>query len=192
MQTRLFDIDTALVTPRTVVRRFREGEGAAWYNLVADNWSRISDLLPQTVETVSDKETAEMYVRQKLAAWLQQQEYCFGMWDNQKALLIGFVRLYNINWEVPSADITFFIDRNFEGKGLMTEVVQTVMRFAFSQLHIEKIRLRTAMDNYATQRVARKCGFRREGDLRSEFRRPSGDLVDVMLFGYTKAEYEKV
>ncbi len=191
MLARLFQIDTALITPRTVVRRFREGEGDIFFNLLEDNRHRISDVLPNTIEVVSDREGAEAYIRQKIAAWLVQKEYCFGVWDNKHAALIGFIRLYHIDWSVPSADLTFFIDRNFEGKGIMTEVVQTMMRFAFDQLEIEKIRLRTATDNYATQRLARKCAFRREGDLRSEIRRPSGELVDVMLFGYTRAEYNK-
>lgn len=45
------------------------------------------------------------------------------------------------------------------------------------------------MDNVASQRLARKCGFRREGDLRSDYRRPSGELADTMLFGLTRPEY---
>lgn len=192
MQAHLFQADTALVSPRTVVRRFRENEGETFYNLVADNTARIHDYFPQTLEAVTDKDTAEGFVRQKIADWLLQNEYCFGVWEHKNAKLIGFVRIFNINWGVPAGELAFFIDKNFEGKGIMTEVLQTVIRFIFEDLKIEKLRLRTSTDNYATQRLARKCGFRREGDLRSEFRRPSGELIDVMLFGYTKTEFEKV
>jgi len=192
MLARLYKIDTAIVTERTVVRRFREGEGAAFYRLVSDNRDRITDVLPRTIDTVPNKKDAEGYVRQKIAAWLRQEEYCFGVWENESAKLIGYVKIFQIDWTVPSADITFFIDKDFESQGFMTEVVRKLIRFAFEQLSIEKVRLRTATDNYATQRLARKCGLRREGDLRSEYRRPSGELVDVMLFGYTKTEYEKV
>lgn len=191
MQASLYNIDTALVTTRTVVRRFRENEGEAFYNLVAENTHRIHDYFPQTLEAVSDKENGEGFVRQKIADWLLQTEYAFGVWEHKNAKLVGFVRIFNINWGVPSGELAFFIDKDFEGKGIMTEVLQAVIRFTFEQLNIEKLRLRTATDNYATQRLARKCGFRREGDLRSEFRRPSGELIDVMLFGYTKAEFEK-
>ncbi len=191
MQPHLFQIDTALVTPRTVVRRFRENEGEAMYNLVAENTSRIYDFFPETLESVTNKDTGEGFVRRKIAEWLLQTEYAFGVWEHKNAKLIGFVRIFNINWGVPAAELAFFIDKNFEGKGIMTEVVQAAIRFTFDELNIEKLRLKTATDNYATQRLARKCGFRREGDLRSEFRRPSGELIDVMLFGYTKAEFEK-
>jgi RimJ/RimL family protein N-acetyltransferase len=192
MQAQLYNIDTALLSPRTVIRRFREGEGSALFHLIENNNYRINNLLPGTLDVVNNREAAEGYVREKIAAWLQQREFCFGVWDNKQAQLIGFIKIYHLDWRVPAADITFFIDREFEGKGIMTEVVQAVMRFAFSQLQIEKLRLRTSTENYPTQRLARKCAFRREGDLRSEIRRPSGELMDVMLFGYTKSEYEKV
>ncbi len=191
MQPHLFQADTALVSPRTVVRRFRENEGEAFYNLVAENTSRIHDYFPQTLEAVTTKEAGEGFVRQKIADWLLQNEYCFGVWEHKNAKLIGFIRIFNINWGVPSGELAFFVDKNFEGKGIMTEVLQILIRFTFEDLNIEKLRLRTATDNYATQRLARKCGFRREGDLRSEFRRPSGELIDVMLFGFTKGEFEK-
>ena len=191
MQPHLFQVDTALVTPRTVVRRFRENEGEAMYNLVAENTHRIYDYFPETLESVSSKDTGEAFVRRKIAEWLLQNEYAFGVWEHKNARLIGFLRIFNINWGVPAGELAFFIDKSYEGKGIMTEVVQAALRFIFEELNIEKLRLRTATDNYATQRLARKCGFRREGDLRAEFRRPSGELIDVMLFGYTKAEFEK-
>ena len=71
----------------------------------------------------------------------------------------------------------------------MTEVVARVLTFAFKQLKLEKIALRTLADNAASQRLARKVGFRREGDLRSEYRKPSGALLDMILYGLTREEY---
>lgn len=192
MQARLFDIDTALITPRTVVRRFRENEGSALYQMAQKNHSRLHDHFPRTLQAVSDKEKAEYFVRQKFASWLLQQEYCFGIWEKKKVALIGLIQLFDIDWHTPSAEISFFIDKKFEGKGIMTEVLQYLLRFAFEQLKIEKLKVRTAMDNYAAQRLVRKCSFRREGDLRSEFKKGSGDLIDVMLFGATRGEYNKV
>jgi RimJ/RimL family protein N-acetyltransferase len=75
------------------------------------------------------------------------------------------------------------------GQGLMTEALRVVQPFAFKQLVLEKLLLRTAMENVASQRLARKCGFRREGDLRGDFRKLSGELIDTMLFGLTRSEY---
>lgn len=191
MQSRILDIDTALLTARTVVRRFREGDGKLFFELVRDNHAWLIDHFPTILETVTDKEQGEFYVRQCLSAWLLQEAYSFGIWEHESARLVGMIRLFHIDWSVPKAELSFFIDQGFGGRGLMTEALLTVTRFAFEQLLIEKLNLRTAMDNYASQRLARKCGFRREGDLRDDVRRQGGELIDSMLFGFTRAEFTK-
>ncbi len=189
MDPRLFHIDTALITPRTVIRRFREQDGETLHELIQRNDSRLNDYLPALMQELRTKEQAEVFVREKLAAWLQQKEFTFGLWDNDSARLIGLISIFRIDWRIPLADITFFIDQEHSGKGIMTEAINTALGFAFRQLKLEKLRLPTAMDNYAAQRLARKCGFRREGDLRAEIRLQGDELVDVMLFGLTRSEY---
>lgn len=192
MQLHLLSVDTALLTKRVVVRRFRENDGAQLYDLLQTNRVYLEDAFPSTLSENSSKEKSEWYVRVRFARWLLQEEYCFGVWDNDSAKLIGFIRLFRIDWHIPKAEVGFFIDRDFSSKGIMTEVLTVVIRFAFGQLKLEKIALRTAMDNYASQRLARKCGFRREGDLRADFKKTSGEIIDVMVLGLTKAEWEKV
>ncbi len=189
MLARLLDIDTALLTAHTVVRRFREGDGASLYDLVQDNHQRLYDYFPQTIRMVSSKEEAEFFVRQRLADWHLQQEYTFGIWHSKATELIGMVRVHELDWKLPDAELAFFIDQRYSRKGLMTEVLRALLNFSFNQLALEKLRLRTGMDNIAAQRLARKCDFRREGDLRGDFRKPSGEIADVMLFGLTRAEY---
>jgi len=192
MQLHLLSVDTALLTKRVVVRRFRENDGEQLYDLLQTNRGYLEDAFPSTLSENSSKEKSEWYVRVRFARWLLQEEYCFGVWDNDSAKLIGFIRLFRIDWHIPKAEVGFFIDRDFSSKGIMTEVLLVIIKFAFSQLKLEKIALRTAMDNYASQRLARKCGFRREGDLRADFKKTSGEIIDVMVLGLTKAEWEKV
>lgn len=191
MQEHLLTVDTALLTKRVVVRRFRENDGEQLYDLIQTNRSYLEDSFPSTVSDNSSKEKSEWFVRIRIAKWLLQEEYCFGVWDNDSAKLIGFIRLFRIDWNIPKAEIGFFVDRDFSSKGIMTEVLLTIVPFAFQQLKLEKIILRTAMDNYASQRLARKCGFRREGDLRADFKKTSGEIIDVMVLGLTRAELEK-
>lgn len=186
MTPALFQIDTVLITPHTVIRRFREGEGAAFYDLLDNNRSRLEELFAPSVSPVNHAEECEMLVRRKLAAWLLQESFAFGVWHFQTAKAIGYIELFNVALEVPRASIHFFIDRDYEGKGMMTEVLQEVIRFGFRQLSLERIDLYTASDNFPAQRLARKCGFRRDGDLRGYFRKPSGELMDVVLLSINK------
>ena len=192
MKARLFKVDTVILTSRTVVRRFRENDGQAFHELVQRNKSRIEDHMPKTVRETTTVTAGEIFIRTKLSRWLLQEEFAFGVWEEKSAKLIGYIRIFNINWDVPHGEIGYFIDKDFNQQGIMTEVLTAIVHFSFQQLKLEKLRIRTAMDNYPSQRLARKCGFRREGDVRSEFKKPSGEIIDVMLFGFTRQEYEKV
>jgi len=150
----------------------------------------LTHYFPLLVSEVSaTDDTAETFLRERIAAWLLQQDYSFGIWSNESTKLIGYIHLFEINWEVPSAEISFFIDRDHQKVGLMTEVLARVIRFGFKQLELEKIYLRTLSDNYDSQRLVRRVGFSREGDLRNEFRKPGGMLVDLVRFGFSRETY---
>jgi RimJ/RimL family protein N-acetyltransferase len=189
MRKELLSVDTALLAPHTVVRRFREEDGAALYELIQDNDSRLSDDFPKTLASAHTQEGAEFFVRERLADWLMQREYCFGIWHNKDAKLIGMIRIFRIDWRIPRAEVGFFIDEGYSQQGLMTESLKVVLQFVFQQLKVEKLQLMTSMENIPSQRLARKVSFRREGDLRANFRKGSGELIDTMLFGLTRSEW---
>ena len=190
MRPHLFNVDTALLTNRCVVRRFRENEGAAFQQLIYANRDILQDHFPLLVGEVSaTDDTAETFLRERIAAWLLQQDYTFGIWGNETTELIGYIQLFEINWEVPSAEISFFIDRDQQKIGMMTEVLARIIRFGFKQLELEKIYLRALSDNYDCQRLVRRVGFSREGELRNEFRKPGGMLVDLVRFGFSRETY---
>lgn len=189
MRPELFKVDTAILTSRTLIRRFREGDGKTFFDLTQDNYSYIEDHFPKMTKAISDANTGEAFVRTKIANWLLQTEYIFGIWDNESTALIGYVHFLNIDWSIPRAEIGYFIDQNRAGQGLMTEVLARMVQYSFSQLKLNKLVLKTLQDNYASQRLARKVGFRREGDLRNEFHKASGGLFDIMAFGLTREEY---
>ena len=191
MKKELLDIDTALITPRTVVRRFRENDGKVVYDLIHDNISKLHDFHRETIKSVNTPELGEIYVRRKLANWLLQKGYTFGVWDKKSADLIGFINIYAIDWKLPEAHLEFLLDQNFTGRGIMTEALFSTIRFGFNQLKLEKLYFTTLMDDYAGQRLARKCSFRREGDLRGSYRKDNGELIDLMLFGLTRSELDK-
>lgn len=189
MRKELFLIDTALVTPRCVIRRFREGDGTAFYQLVDNNRSHLEDHLPRLMETLRSEAEAEAFLRYRIANWLLQQEYALGIWHNESTQLIGYVHVFDIDWDIPKAETNYFVDRDYTRQGIMTEVMATTVRFAFLQLGLEKIYAHVLADNYPSQRLLRRLGFQREGDLRNEFRRIGGQLIDVMRLGLTRETY---
>lgn len=184
--------ETALLTRRTVVRRFRENDGEAFFNLIQNNYSRLTDFFPDMARAIHSPLEGEWHVRHWLADWLQLRAFHFAIWEKELADIIGFIQLKHIDWTIPKAEVSFFIDRDFENQGLMTEALEHLVQFAFREIGLEKLMVRPPMDNYPSQRLVRKVGFQREGDLRADMRLPNGELVDVMLFGLSRSTYDKV
>lgn len=57
------------------------------------------------------------------------------------------------------AEITYWLDRRFWGRGM----AQTALAEFLKLEHTRPLRGRVAFDNYASQKVLEKCGFRRIG-----------------------------
>ena len=77
----------------------------------------------------------------------------------------------------------YFIDKDYEGKGIITKGLSQVIRFCFDTLKLKKLFLRIDPDNFPSKRVAEKNGFIVEGTLRSEYRTGNGDLIDLVYYG---------
>lgn len=190
MDRNLFDIDTALITSRTVTRRFRENDGVAFYELFQDNFSVLEDLFPDWTDQIKSETDAEQWARTQLAEWLRLESFSFSIWEKGPVSLIGWIALQQFRPDWGDAHLTGFIDQKHTKKGIMTEVLVALLDFAFDELKLEKVKLTLAADNYPAQRLARKCQFTREGDLRLEGRKRTGERFDQVIFGFTKVDYE--
>lgn len=188
MRPHLFHIDTALITARTVTRRFREGEGQAFYNLVKTNEERLRDYFPLILNANNSPEASEFFIRQKLAAWLEQKEFAFGIWHQEDQKLIGYIVLKNIEWSIPMAEVVYFIDADYTEKRLATEAMQAVVKFAFQEVQLQKLFVYTPPDNTASRRLLMKMGFRPVGTMQQHYRRSDGITVDMVFYELTMQE----
>lgn len=191
MQKHLFDIEAILITQRTVTRRFKEQDGELLFQFIQNNRERMEDRFSE-LAGIHSAEEATAFIHRKLAEWYLQERFSFAVWDNESANIIGYIELNRLDWSIPKSEALLLIDRKFEGQGIMTEVVLKMLSFAFEQVRLKKLNLIIAADNYAAQRLARKAGFRREGDLRNELKKTGGELSDAMLLGLTDQDYFKV
>ena len=74
------------------------------------------------------------------------------------------------------------------GRGVTARALYLVSRYGFEQLGLERLELITDPDNHASQRVAEKVGYRREGVLRSHVPHPDGRRRDSVMFSLLPGE----
>ncbi len=73
-------------------------------------------------------------------------------------------------------------------RGIGTRALRLLSRWALDELELQRLELITDPDNLASQRVAEKVGFRREGVLRAHLRHPDGRVRDSVMFSLLPGE----
>jgi len=83
----------------------------------------------------------------------------FGVYYSGK--LIGKVQLSNLVYGgFRSATLGYALHKDFEGKGLMNDALRTAIRYAFEELMLHRIEASTLLDNYKSQNVLKRLGFK--------------------------------
>jgi RimJ/RimL family protein N-acetyltransferase len=84
--------------------------------------------------------------------------------------------------------IGYWVAAPVRGRGVCTRALRVLSRHALDELELQRLELITDPDNLASQRVAEKVGFRREGVLRAHLRHPDGRIRDSVMFSLLPGE----
>jgi RimJ/RimL family protein N-acetyltransferase len=103
--------------------------------------------------------------------------------------LVGSVGL-RIDGHRHTADIGYWIDGSYEGRGLVTTAVTAVLDEAFGPLGLEKVTLHTEVANVRSRALARRLGFVEEGVLRAAIAFPNERRDDV-AYGLPASEWRR-
>lgn len=79
--------------------------------------------------------------------------------------------------------------REQRGKGIMSEAVRLLSDYLFNTLLINRLEIHTHIDNIASQKVALRCGYQKEGIARGAvFSR--GKHFDIAMYALLRQEWE--
>jgi ribosomal-protein-alanine N-acetyltransferase len=83
--------------------------------------------------------------------------------------------------EHQSAELAYLIAPAARGQGIATAAVDALSRYAFERLAMQRLQIRVDPGNAASQRVAEKAGYQREGLMRSALI-VRGRRADVLVY----------
>jgi len=76
--------------------------------------------------------------------------------------LLGIVGFYRIQPENYRAEIGYMILPEFQGKGIVSESIQALLRYAFDGMNLHSVEAVIDPDNIASEKVLQKCNFVKE------------------------------
>ena len=122
-----------------------------------------------------------MWARRAAGQFLLRQQFQFLIFT-AAGEHVGNVGLFNLRWDVPEAEIGYWLGTPFVGRGYMAEAVAAVVAMAFDALSTERVVIRCEAVNGRSRRVAERCGFALDGTLRRWGRDTAGRLSDECVY----------
>lgn len=104
------------------------------------------------------------------------------------APVVGSVSLQRVHRRRRNGFVSYWLSAPGRGRGLGTAAVRLLAGWAFGELGLERLALELEVANLASQRLAERCGFAREGRLRSEQRLRDGTRADVFVYGLLRGD----
>lgn len=102
--------------------------------------------------------------------------------------IIGMVGLNGINQD-KSAEIGYWIDKNEQGKGIVTEATKIIITQGFNELNLNRIGLRCAVINTKSCAIPKRLDFKKEGILRQSVL-VENKFLDMEIWSILKDEWK--
>jgi ribosomal-protein-alanine N-acetyltransferase len=108
-------------------------------------------------------------------------DYLFGMFLNNTDQHIGNIKIGNINQRHRYGDVGLIIgDKASWGKGIASEAIELITRYAFENLNLNKLTAGMYEQNLGSYKAFLKAGFREVGRYEKHFFY-QGQYVDAFL-----------
>ncbi len=160
-----------------------------FFDLIVKNKSHIEKTFPVTISNCLDLDKTIGFIGFNIQREKDNEGYYFYIRNTETHILIGYVFIKNIKMDIRKCELAYFIDAEYEGRGIISGAISQTIEFCFNQLKLNKVFICTSKINKGSQQIALKHGFQQEGILREEFKNHEGILEDVVYFGLLKSDY---
>jgi ribosomal-protein-serine acetyltransferase len=179
----LIPLPMPILTPRLFLRPPQTGDGPAYHAAINASRDHLRRFLAWVDSSHLTQEDSENMVRLGQAKFQTRSDVLLPFFDRTTQQLYGSSGLHRMDWSVPSFEIGYWIHKDHEGQGLVTEAVNAVTRYAFNQLQAKRVEIRCETDNVRSRAVAERLGFERDGILRQDRRKiHNGELTDTWVY----------
>ena len=135
-----------------------------------------------------DKVDALRFIRDSNKAWREQRAFDFAISRERDKRHLGNVSIWYTSRPNRCGEIGYWVRTDMTGTGIATEATKAMLRMGFEDMGLHRITLRIAVGNVASERIADKLGFTKEGVLR-EVIEVGGQRLDHSVHSILRSEW---
>jgi len=138
-------------------------EALELFNLVQENKKHLSKFLVWVEYTKSVSDSKDFIVK-KLKEFTDGKSCDFGIYFKEE--IIGSAGLIKIDKENKTGEIGYWISKNYEGRGIVTNVVKKLIEISKKKYKLHRIEIQMLTENKKSRAVPERLGFTHEGTMK--------------------------
>ena len=169
-------------TERLVLRLPSVADAEAIFNSYAQDEEVTRYLMWRPHKNIQE---TEVFLASCVAAWEKDARFPYVLTTKESGVVAGMIE---IRLDGFKAEVGYVLSPQFWGKGMATEALRSLVKWALSQNSIYRIWGLCDVDNLASARVLKKAGMQREGLLRRQIIHPniSDEPRDCYIYAMAK------
>lgn len=167
--------------------KLRKPEDAEeFFRLVDKNRVTFREYLAWVDMTTSPEDVEEFILKCK-KGFEEKTSADFGV--KYEGKWVGSMGFHDIDMTHEKAAIGYWLDLDYQGKGIMTECVKAIIKYGFEELKLNRIEIECEANNSRSKAIPEKLGFTLEGKIRANHK-INGTYQDDLLFSLLRNEYQ--
>ena len=184
MNEQIFDTFPELDTERLMLRK-----------ITIDDDKRLLDVLSDeatceylTHNALNDIEAIRRIINGMQMFYEEKKRIRWGIVHKEDGALLGHCGFFDINRYDCSAEISYCLKSDSWGRGIMTEALETMLKFGFEEYGLNRVTAKVIKGNINSFKVLNHLGFVREGVMRASLLK-NGRYFDLVIFSLLNSEY---
>jgi ribosomal-protein-serine acetyltransferase len=154
-------------------------------SVVRSNLKHLQPWMPWAVDDYS-VDSAKEWIQRTLSEFAEDGRFnAIILVDDEVVGTIGF---HDLNTANGSASIGYWIDKKFEGKGIVTRCCRTLIDYLFDVRGLNRIQINCSVDNKRSRAVPERLGFTLEG-IHRQVERVQGKFGDWAVYSILREEW---
>jgi [ribosomal protein S5]-alanine N-acetyltransferase len=131
--------------------------------LIMNDAETMKFITPHPIQTI---EEMKIKIKEHLIHFQKEKEIPWVVIKKSNNEVIGMFRFHKLHLWHKKAEMGVVLHKDYQQKGVMTEVIREILPFGFYVLGLNRIVGDIFEENEGSRRLLKKFGFRKEGTLR--------------------------
>jgi RimJ/RimL family protein N-acetyltransferase len=170
-----------IITPRSLLRAWHTDDAPRLRKAIDANLDYLLPWIPWAREEPTSFETLTARLEGYASSFATGPNWAYAVMSPDESALLGGIGLHQRIGQ-GGLEIGYWIDREYAGKGLATEVARAITTTAFALDDISHVEIRCDPNNLPSAAIAKRLGFQLIEILPNVGSTPAGTPRDLMVW----------